>query len=107
MQLIEHGLCGGLRPSERGELPVLLPGHRQEGITPIHEVTRDEGVRVRGTAHRRVAHCRRLEQDHEEHLKRRGREGGREGEGGEGEGEGEGEGQSKGNEMKIGESTST
>ena len=84
MQLIEHGLRGGLCPSERGELPVLLPGHCQEGITPVHEVTRDEGVRVRGTAHWRAAHCRRLEQDHEEHLKRRGREGGREGEGGRG-----------------------
>ena len=68
VQLIEHGLCGGLGPAQGGELPVPLSGHGQEGVTAVHEVTGDELVWVRCATDGRVAHCRGLEEDHEEYL---------------------------------------
>lgn len=46
VQLHQHAQCGPLGPPQGGELPVLVPGEGEEGITPIHEVTAEQGVGV-------------------------------------------------------------
>ena len=68
MQLIEHGLRGGLGPPERGELPVSLSGHCEEGVSPVHQVTRDELVWVHRATNGGTADSWRLEENHKEHL---------------------------------------
>ena len=48
VQLIQHGHGGVASPAQRGELPVSLPGHGQEGVSPVHQVTLDQLVGVCG-----------------------------------------------------------
>ena len=90
VQLIQHGHGGVASPTQRGELPVSLPSHGEEGVSPVHQVTLDQLVGVGGPRQGGADHgCWRLQGDHKEHLEER--EGGREGRGGEGRG-GEGRG---------------
>lgn len=46
VQLHQHAQCGPLGPAQGGELPVLVSGEGEEGVTPVHEVTAEQGVRV-------------------------------------------------------------
>lgn len=46
VQLYQHAHCAPFTPSQRAELPVLVPGQSQKGITAIHEVTAQHRVRV-------------------------------------------------------------
>lgn len=56
VEFIQHGLGRGLGSTKGGELPVSLPGHGEEGIAPIHEVTGDKLVWVNGTGNGRATH---------------------------------------------------
>lgn len=46
VQLHQHAQCRPLGPTQGRELPVLVSGEGEEGVTPIHEVTAEQGVRV-------------------------------------------------------------
>lgn len=46
VQLHQHAQRGPLGPTQGGELPVLISGEGEEGVTPIHEVTAEQGVGV-------------------------------------------------------------
>lgn len=46
VQLHQHAHCAPLASPQRAELPVLVPGQRQKGITAIHEVTSEQRVGV-------------------------------------------------------------
>lgn len=46
VQLHQHAHGAPLTSPQRTELPVLVSGQRQKGITPIHEVTGQQRVRV-------------------------------------------------------------
>lgn len=46
VQLHQHAQRGPLGPAQGRELPVLVSGKGEEGVTPVHEVTAEQGVRV-------------------------------------------------------------
>lgn len=46
VQLYQHAHRAPFAPSQRTELPVLVPGQSQKGITAIHEVTAQQRVGV-------------------------------------------------------------
>ena len=68
VQLVQHGHCGELSPAKRGELPVSLPGHGEEGITPVHQVTRDQVIWVVSAREGGGDGGGRVQQDGEEHV---------------------------------------
>lgn len=67
MQLHQHAQCRPLGPPKGRELPVLVPGEGEEGITAIHEVTAEQGVRVNDRG-QRIDDRSCMEVDHKEHL---------------------------------------
>ena len=69
VQLHQHAHGAPLTPPEGAKLPVFVPGESQEGITAIHQVTREHGVRV-DDGRQGVGHGNRVEVDHKEHLQR-------------------------------------
>lgn len=46
VQFHQHAHCAPFASSQRAELPVLVPGQSQKGIPAIHEITRQQRVRV-------------------------------------------------------------
>lgn len=46
VQLHQHAQCGPLGATQGRKLPVLVSGQGEESITPIHEVTAQQWVRV-------------------------------------------------------------
>lgn len=46
VQLYQHAHCAPFTSSQRAELPVLVPGQSQKGITAIHQVTCQHRVGV-------------------------------------------------------------
>lgn len=67
VQLHQHAHGAPLAPPKGAELPVFVSGQSQEGITPIHQVTREQGVRI-NDGWQGVGHWSRVEVDHKEHL---------------------------------------
>ena len=67
VQLHQHAQCGPLGAPQGGELPVLVPGQREEGIPPVHEVTAEQGVGV-DDGGQRVDDGPSMEVDHKEDL---------------------------------------
>lgn len=67
VQLNQHAHGAPLAPPERAEFPVLVPGQSQEGVTAVHQVTGEQGVRV-NDGRQGVDHGSRVEVDHKEHL---------------------------------------
>lgn len=67
MQLHQHAHGAPLRPPQRAELQVFVPGYCQESITAIHEVTCHKAIRVdnRGQG---ICHGACNQSDHKEHL---------------------------------------
>lgn len=46
VQLYQHTHGAPLGPPERAELQVLVSGQSQKGVSPIHQVTGHQGVRI-------------------------------------------------------------
>lgn len=46
VQLHQHAHGAPFASSQRAELPVLVPGQCQKGVTAVHQVTRQQRVRV-------------------------------------------------------------
>jgi hypothetical protein len=46
VQFIKHGHGGESGPSNRRKFIMLLPGHRQEGISPIHQFTANQWIGI-------------------------------------------------------------
>ena len=48
VELVQESHGGVLGPAEGRKLPVLLSSQVQESITPVHEVTGNEGIGISG-----------------------------------------------------------
>lgn len=46
VQFVQHAQCTELGAAQRGELEVLVAGHREECIATVHQVTVDERIRI-------------------------------------------------------------
>lgn len=68
VEFIQHGHGGVLGSPQRRELPMSLPGHRKESVSPIHQITRYDVVGISRTWHRRGNGRRRVEEDSEEDV---------------------------------------
>lgn len=67
VQLNKHAHGAPLAPSERAKLPMFVPGESQEGITAVHQVTREQRVRI-NNGWQSIGHGSRVEVDYKEHL---------------------------------------
>ncbi|KAH9400668.1 hypothetical protein TYRP_002239 [Tyrophagus putrescentiae] len=67
VQLVEHRQAGELGPPQAREFVMLITGKGEEGITTVHEITINQGIRV---ADRRQTGggLTRVKAHHEEHL---------------------------------------
>ena len=70
VQLHQHTHGAPLAPPQRAELPVLVPGQGEEGVTAVHQVAGQQGVWIhdRGEG---VDRGSRVQMDHKEHLRER------------------------------------
>ena len=68
VELVQHGHGGELGPTQGGELPVPLPCHGQEGVTPVHQVTRYQVVWISGFGERGGDRGGRVQQHCEEGI---------------------------------------
>lgn len=67
VQFVKQGHRRELDPPETGEFQMLLPGHCEEGVPPVHEIAGHERIRVLDGTEAGGALCR-VKADREEHL---------------------------------------
>lgn len=67
VQLYQHAHGAPLTAAQRAELPVFIPRQRQERVSSVHQVTREQRVRV-DYGWQRVHHRPRVQVNHEENL---------------------------------------
>lgn len=67
MQFNKHAHSAPLASPKGAELPVFVSGQGQEGVSSVHQVTGQQGVRV-NQGRQSVDHRSRVKVDHKEHL---------------------------------------